>query len=545
MASYLERFDETPEDKRWPMVRRWMFEESLPFFAELREYRPVLAMPELTLATRFCDCEAILRRHEAFSVAPYKPKMGDYWMAQDDTPVHWREKSIMRSILDREDIPDIRAFVADKAATILKNANGSIDAVNELARAVPIALVQERFGFADSDPKKLFEWSYWNQIDEFWNYSWDGLPAATHDDIVAKHQAANVEMGAYLGGLAQRRGKELQEGQKNNDPLTRLLRLALSGGLRFDPVRAVFNTGGLLVGAVETTSHAVINAIAGLLDRPQILAEARAAAAADDPAGFDGYVFEAMRFKPAFPYFFRTCEQATVLSGDTDHATEVKPGTIVFALTHSAMFDSAVFADAECFDPKRPTSNMFHFGLGIHECLGIAIGYVMIPEIVRQVLRLPGLEAAGPIDRRGGPVPEYFPIRWNTSARATLTAAEPQLFVADIKASCDFFIEKLGFTVGFVYGEPTFYAQVKRDGARIDLRCVARPVIDPELRERESLLAAAMTVETAGELKQLFLEFQSAGVAFHQALKREPWGASDFIVKDPDGNLLLFAGPAA
>ena len=26
--------------------------------------------------------------------------------------------------------------------------------------------------------------------------------------------------------------------------------------------------------------------------------------------------------------------------------------------------------------------------------------------------------------------------------------------------------------------------------------------------------------------------------------RREPWGARDFIVMDPDGNLLLFAGPA-
>ena len=39
------------------------------------------------------------------------------------------------------------------------------------------------------------------------------------------------------------------------------------------------------------------------------------------------------------------------------------------------------------------------------------------------------------------------------------------------------------------------------------------------------------------------MEFQSAGVSFHQALKRE-LGAKNFIVKDREGNLLLFAGPA-
>ena len=38
-------------------------------------------------------------------------------------------------------------------------------------------------------------------------------------------------------------------------------------------------------------------------------------------------------------------------------------------------------------------------------------------------------------------------------------------------------------------------------------------------------------------------EFQTAGVIFFQSLRSEPWGARDFIVKDTDGNLLLFAGP--
>ena len=131
-----------------------------------------------------------------------------------------------------------------------------------------------------------------------------------------------------------------------------------------------------------------------------------------------------------------------------------------------------------------------------------------------------------------------------TSAAAVITAAEPQLFVADIKASCDFFIGKLGFTVVFTYGEPPFYAQVMRDAARINLRCVAEPLIDPDLRDREQLLAASLTVATAEEIKQLFLAYQSAGVTFFQTLRREPWGARNFIVKDPDGNLLLFAGPA-
>ena len=129
-------------------------------------------------------------------------------------------------------------------------------------------------------------------------------------------------------------------------------------------------------------------------------------------------------------------------------------------------------------------------------------------------------------------------------SKATIVNAEPQLLVADLKRSCDFFCKKLGFSLVFSYGDPPYYAQVGRDAARLNLRCVGGLALEQTLRDREELLSASMTVATADEIKLLFLEFQSAGVAFHQTLKKQPWGANNFVVKDPDGNFLLFAGPA-
>jgi uncharacterized glyoxalase superfamily protein PhnB len=132
----------------------------------------------------------------------------------------------------------------------------------------------------------------------------------------------------------------------------------------------------------------------------------------------------------------------------------------------------------------------------------------------------------------------------SSPSKATIVCAEPQLFVTDIKRSCEFFQQKLGFSLVFTYGEPPYFAQVARDAARLNLRCVERPVIESAVRDREQLLSVSMTVATADEIKLLYLEFQSAGVAFTQTLKKQPWGAKNFIVNDPDGNLLLFAGPA-
>lgn len=130
------------------------------------------------------------------------------------------------------------------------------------------------------------------------------------------------------------------------------------------------------------------------------------------------------------------------------------------------------------------------------------------------------------------------------ASSVSIVAAEPQLLVSEIERSCKFFVEKLGFSVVFSYGKPPYYAQVGRDGARLNLRYAEGAAIRSTIRDREEVLSASMTVATAEEIKLLFVEFQSAGIAFHQTLKKQPWGAKNFIIKDPDGNLLLFAGPA-
>jgi hypothetical protein len=66
------------------------------------------------------------------------------------------------------------------------------------------------------------------------------------------------------------------------------------------------------------------------------------------------------------------------------------------------------------------------------------------------------------------------------------------------------------------------------------LRLVFEPVFAGDVRKREHLLSASITVGTANEIKQLFLSYQAPGVSFHQALKNEPWGAKTFIVSDPE-----------
>lgn len=140
-----------------------------------------------------------------------------------------------------------------------------------------------------------------------------------------------------------------------------------------------------------------------------------------------------------------------------------------------------------------------------------------------QVLRTADLSSLNPDEHGRGNEPE-------------LLGAHPQLFVADVEASCGFFVRKLGFTIGFKYGQPAFYALVQRDSACLNLRYVDAPVLNREA-DRD-LLSASIP---AGNVRALYAEYRSADVPMHQALKRQPWGVEDFIVRDPDGNLIHFA----
>jgi len=128
--------------------------------------------------------------------------------------------------------------------------------------------------------------------------------------------------------------------------------------------------------------------------------------------------------------------------------------------------------------------------------------------------------------------------------RPVLLAVEPQVYVTDLERAIAYFAGALGFEVAFRYGEPVHYGQVVRDGVRINLRHLDEPLVPPEVMAREpDLICASIHVSDA---KRLFDEYAAAGAVFHQRLECAAWqppGTGGFIVRDPDGNLIHFAGP--
>jgi len=448
VKDYLKEYDAAHERDKYPLVQKWIRNEPLEFFKQLRAERPVLETPECTLVASFTDVRDMLQMPKVFTVDLYKRKMGvtgpddGYLMAHDDDALHYREKSLMQGLLNRDDLPRVRKMVAQTAKDILGRSSGKIELVNDYCRMVPVHLVQDYFGLDGVDRKDLIRWSYWNQYDAFNNQPFDMIPDQEHRQIVEEHDKASEELVAYVAVLMFRKLVRLKivnaldmvlnpirfmfyrvlgktPPERHDVMVTRMLRSKFAKQVDFPLTRVGVNAGGLLIGAIETTSQAVAQVVQFFIERPALLKKVKDKARQDDTQAFDAMVWEALRYVPIRPDIFRLAASDYTIAKGTPHETEIKAGTIVRLLIQSAMFDPYAYENPDEFNPDRNFYHNFVFGFGSHQCLGKYVGMEMIPEMVRQVVLLDDLNSADTISYRyhlfpdrDGPFPERYEVSW-------------------------------------------------------------------------------------------------------------------------------------
>ncbi|MGH8932635.1 MAG: cytochrome P450 [Egibacteraceae bacterium] len=381
---------------RRALLQRWLAEDSAGLFAELRERRPILDAPGTVVVTRYHDVVEVLGRHQAFSVRLYAPKMdrvaGPFILGLDDTAQYEIDASILRLAFRRDDASQIKGIVARLTQELLEDARstGRLEVVEQVAHVVPARLVGEYFGVPGPDLTTVQRWARTMFFDIFANL---------RDDPAAREEAltSGAQMRAYLEELIASRRAALEASgteQGGSDVLTRLVRMQVNPEASFDDVAIRNNLIGMIVGAIDTNSKAIVHVIDELLRRPAELEAARQAALADDDDLLSKYVFEALRFKPQNSFLVRFCEQPYTIAEGTERATAVIPPTLVFAANSSAMMDASVVDEPDTFMLDRPSFDYLHFGSGLHTCAGRFISRAQILEVAKQILRLPGLRRA-------------------------------------------------------------------------------------------------------------------------------------------------------
>lgn len=391
-------------------------------FAVLRLFIPNIRLPfkaitcydniGTAVSTRRCDVIDILSREADFGVV-YGPRMEvitggeNFFLGMQDSSRYTRDVSNMRLVVRRSDVPTIVApAVAKRASEIVGAAPGTIDVPQDLAKPVAWALLDKYFGTSGPSFDDMAEWT----TTLFW-YLFLDLKADPAFDAEAESQAA-----AFRAWMDQHIAAR-KKAPKQDDVLGRCLVMDNAGlpGMSDKDVRN--NLIGLLIGELPTTSAAATLALDELLDRPDALAGAQAAARAGDDDLLAAYVFEALRFRPLNPVIYRRAMHDTQIAAGTLRCRSIKANTMVMASNLSAMFDPLEVPNPTAFRTDRPWETYILWGYGLHACFGAHINRVTLPGLLKPLLAKKNLRrAAGPagrIDQGGTPFPVHLRVTFD------------------------------------------------------------------------------------------------------------------------------------
>ncbi|MFF7092147.1 cytochrome P450 [Streptomyces rubradiris] len=416
---FLAAYDAIPQDdvpQRVALLRRAMTTGRAELFAELRARRPVFNTPIGVFVTRHPDVLEVLSAPETFTVGVFGPALedvlgGPFVLARDGADVHWRERGYGQLMLAAEDAPRVRELTARIADEVLDEAIGrgadTFDLVQDYARLAAARVAVAYLGFTGIEEETLHSCTRRMQ----WAFA---INPGRDPEIHAAGVAAGRELRDRVAEvIARRRAAPRDDGP--DDVLGRMLSTRLPAEYGFDDERINANLVGYLTGYQQNATQCTATALKELAVRPEVLAEAERAAGESDPSRFDAYVWEALRFHPFVPVTPRLCVRDHLLAAGTGRQTLIPAKSVVLACFASAMFDEEVLDAPDEFRPGRPPAHDLVLGYGAHDCVGRYAARVIVPELVRRVLRRPGVRplpgAERALDYAGTPFPQHYTVR--------------------------------------------------------------------------------------------------------------------------------------
>ena len=110
-------------------------------------------------------------------------------------------------------------------------------------------------------------------------------------------------------------------------------------------------------------------------------------------------------------------------------------------------------------------------------------------------------------------------------------AITPRLPVPDVAMALAFYIDQLGFSLGWKWGDPPTHANACRDSIAIDL-----------IASSATRIGTAMAYVQVVGIDAYFAELKGRGVELSD-LDNRAYGMRDFEIVDPFGNRLAFGEP--
>jgi catechol 2,3-dioxygenase-like lactoylglutathione lyase family enzyme len=122
----------------------------------------------------------------------------------------------------------------------------------------------------------------------------------------------------------------------------------------------------------------------------------------------------------------------------------------------------------------------------------------------------------------------------DTLASLKIKKMSPQFLVTDLNRSLEFYTNKLGFDIAFIYED--FYAGIIKADYSIHLK-LGKPSPEERRNKKENLdLDIVFSVKN---VEDLYNDLQKESIEFIQPLCIRPYG-KEFYISDPDGYILAF-----
>jgi cytochrome P450 len=381
----------------------------------LRRFWPIARLPfaRCAIVTRFEHVQEVLAREDVFQV-PFAPRMMElmpgpaFVLAMQDGPDYRRQRRQLMTAFRLEDIPaTIVPRSAELAEQIVAGCGGRIDAIEALLTRVPTLLCRDYYGIDIPDARLFAQWSLAMSAYLF------GRPGDTPGPEAVTARAAATCMSPLLEQAIHgaRRGRD-----RSSTIVARLVGMQEQGA--GDPgdetIRA--ELFGMVLGFIPTNTIASGNVLQMLFRRRDFMAEAQAAADADDDARLWRCLFEILRFKPINPGPYRVCATDYTIGDGGPRARRVPAGTPLLASTQSAMFDARRVVEPRRFRPDRPGHESMVFGYGLHWCIGAFLAAAQITQTLKPLLRRRRLRPADGRDgtlRRIGSMPVHLVVEFD------------------------------------------------------------------------------------------------------------------------------------
>jgi cytochrome P450 len=362
-------------------------ESPFHFFNErVIENSPFPPGPGYRAVTRHDDIWHISRNPQIFcsgkgsNIGDLPQEMNEFFgsMINMDDPKHFRLRNIVSRGFTPKEITRIEQQVRERAATLVTDLlerfpSGECDFVEEVAAALPLAIICDMMGIPEQDHKKIFHWT--NVILGVGDPEFVG----TYEDLMN----VALEMFTYAQSLGESRVANPQE------DVTSAMMNAIVDGERLTAQEFGSFFILLVVAGNETTRNAISHGMKLLTENP----DQREIWFNDFETHTKTAVEEIVRYATPVIHFRRTVTQDTELSGQ-----QLKEGDKVVMFYASGNRDERMFADPFKFDVTRPIApTQIGFGAGgPHFCLGANLARreisVMFDEIRR---RLPKMRITG------------------------------------------------------------------------------------------------------------------------------------------------------